>query len=56
MSGLAVRRREPVGRTGISWTYPRPLGARLDAELEAMKRERQTTVEVQKELPPAAGH
>jgi phage shock protein A len=31
-------------------------GHTVDAELEALKRERMTRVEVQKELPPAAGH
>jgi phage shock protein A len=30
-------------------------GHTVDAELEALKRERQTTVTVQKELPPASG-
>jgi phage shock protein A len=31
-------------------------GHTVDAELEALKRERSSRVEIQKELPPAAGH
>jgi phage shock protein A len=42
--------------TGLEAEFAQLQGHTVDAELEAMKRERHMTVEIQKELPPASGH
>jgi phage shock protein A len=42
--------------TALEDEFAQLQGHTVDAELEALKRERQTTVTIQKELPPASGH
>jgi phage shock protein A len=41
--------------TALEDEFAQLQGHSVDAELEALKRERQTTVTIQKELPPASG-
>jgi phage shock protein A len=41
--------------TGLEEEFAQLQGHSVDAELEAMKRERNATVEIQKTLPPASG-
>ena len=42
--------------TALEDEFAQLQGHTVDAELEALKRERKTTVTFQKELPPASGH
>ncbi|MGD1068795.1 MAG: PspA/IM30 family protein [Bryobacteraceae bacterium] len=42
--------------TALEDEFAQLQGHTVDAELEALKRERLTTVTIQKELPPASGH